>query len=254
MLIRSVIFVCLFNVLTVIQLLFWTPVFFFMSRENCWKVVRCWAWLSLHVHHWLIGTRFEFRGTENIPDGGYIMAAKHQSTWETYTMVLFLRDPSYILKRELMFLPFFGWFAMKADVISVNRGKKSEALKAMTRKAREHCESGRQIVIYPEGTRTHAYAPPSYKYGITHMYSSINVRVLPIALNSGLFWPRKGWRLYKGTIIVEFLPVIEPGLSGDQFSKHMQDMIEDTSNALMAEAQADPEFDGPAPPPVTDYL
>ena len=240
---RSVLFIVLFNLSTALQLLFWTPVYFFMKQEDGWKVVKVWAWISLWLQHIIIGTRYEFRGEENIPkDGGFIVAAKHQSSWETYTMVLFLQEPSYILKRELMFLPFFGWFAWKMKVIPVNRGKRLIALQAMNEHAEKQIADGRQIVIYPEGTRTRAYAEPKYKYGITHMYSNISARVLPAALNSGLFWPRNSWHLKRGTCILEFLPVIEPGLEADDFSKKLETVIETKTNALLAEAEADPEF------------
>ncbi len=245
MILRSVLFVILFNVMTVIQLLFWTPVYFFLPRHEGWKVIRSWGWLNLWMQHWLIGTRYDFRGLENIPEeGGFILASKHQSSWETYTMLLFLRDPSYILKRELMLLPFFGWFAMKLEVIGVNRGKRSEALRMMNRDAARQLENGRQIVIYPEGTRTMAYSEPRYKFGITHMYENLGARVLPAALNSGLFWPRNSMRLYKGTCVLEFLPVIEPGLEGKEFSETLSSSIEEKSNALMDEVHHDPEFDG----------
>ena len=145
-----------------------------------------------------------------------------------------------------MFLPFFGWFALKMKVIPVNRGKRSEALRAMTKVAREQYQSGRQIVIYPEGTRKNAFDEPSYKYGITHMYQHAHARILPAALNSGLFWPRKGWKLYKGTCVLEFLPVIDPGMEPEEFSKNLEQAIEEKTNALMAEAASDPEFTGQA--------
>ena len=245
MLTRSVLFVALFNLSTFIQMIFWTPVFFFLPREDGWKVVKFWAWNSLWLQHLLIGNRFEFRGVENLPkDGGWIFAAKHQSTWETYTMLLFTVDPSYVVKRELMLIPFFGWFAWKMSIISVNRGKRNEALRSMTAEAGRQYRHGRQITIYPEGTRKRAYDPPSYKFGVTHMYSSIDARVVPVALNSGVFWPRNGLRLYKGTIIMEFVPVIEPGLSQEEFSKMLEAVIEERTSDLLAEAECDPEFDG----------
>jgi len=245
MLLRSILFVILFNLSTFLQLIFWTPVYFFLPREDGWKVPKSWAWISLWLQHLLIGTRYDFRGVENIdPDCGLLIAAKHQSTWETYTALLFIRDPSYILKRELMLLPFFGWFAWKMEVIAVNRGKRSEALRAMNRQAKQQLEDGRQIVIYPEGTRTRAYTEPAYKYGITHMYNTIGARVLPMALNSGLFWPRNSLRLYKGTCVMEFLPIIEPGLEQTEFAETLETRIESATAKLLAEAEADPEFDG----------
>lgn len=242
---RSILFVFLFNLSTFVQMIFWTPVFFFLPREDGWKVVKAWAWNTLWMHHLLIGTRFEFRGQENLPkEGGWLFASKHQSSWETYTMLLFCPDPSYILKRELMLIPFFGWFAMKMDVIPVNRGKRSEALRQMNKEAKRQYQAGRQITIYPEGTRRAAYAPPKYKFGITHLYTNLNARVVPVALNSGLFWPRREKRLYKGTIIMEFMPVIEPGLSQDEFSSILMESIEAKTAELLKEAEADPEFDG----------
>jgi len=245
MLFRSVLFNILFILTTALQLVFWTPVYFFLPREDGWKVVKLWAWITLWMQYLIVGTRFDFRGTEHIPKtGGFILACKHQSSWETYTVVPFLADPSYILKRELMFVPIFGWFAWKMKVISVNRGKKSEALKDMARTARQQYEDGRQIVIYPEGTRKFAFDEPSYKYGITHMYTNVNARVLPAALNSGLFWPRRGWMLYKGTCVLEFMPVIEPGLDGKDFAKKLETTIEEKTSQLMQEAANDPEFTG----------
>ena len=245
MLLKSVLFNILFLLSTALQLVFWLPVYFFLPREDGWKVVKLWAWFTLWMQHILIGTRYEFRGTENIPkSGGFILASKHQSSWETYTMVPFLTDPSYILKRELMFVPIFGWFAWKMKVIAVNRGKKSEALKDMTKTARQQYEDGRQIIIYPEGTRKNAFDKPSYKFGIAHMYTNANARILPVALNSGLFWPRRGWMLYKGTCILEFLPVIEPGIEQKAFAAKLEKVIEEKTNALMQEAANDPEFTG----------
>ncbi len=245
MLFRSVLFNILFLLSTAVQLVFWTPVYFIIPREDGWKVVKLWAWLTLWMQYLIVGTRFDFRGMQHIPkEGGFILACKHQSSWETYTVVPFLADPSYILKRELMFVPIFGWFAWKMKVISVNRGKKSEALKDMARTAKQQYDAGRQIVIYPEGTRKLAFDEPSYKYGITHMYTNVNARVLPAALNSGLFWPRRGWMLYKGTCVLEFMPVIEPGLEGKEFSEKLEKTIEDKTTALMQEAANDPEFTG----------
>jgi 1-acyl-sn-glycerol-3-phosphate acyltransferase len=243
MLIRSVLFTQLFNISTFLMILFWTPVFYFMRRENGWKVVKLWGLYSLWLQNKLIGTTFDFRGVENIPqEGGAIIGAKHQSTWETYTMLLFLRDPSYILKRELILLPFFGWFALKMRVISVNRGKRSKALKAMNIEAKQQYADGRQIVIYPEGTRMHSYQPTNYRYGITHMYEQIGARVVPVALNSGLFWPRRGWKVHKGTCVLEFMPVIEPGLEPEVFSHTLEKTIEDKTAQLHAEAENDPIF------------
>lgn len=243
MALRSILFAQLFNLSTFLMIVFWMPVFFIMSREDNWKVVRLWGLYSLWLQNKLIGTRFDFRGLEHVPsEGGLLVAAKHQSTWEVYSMLLFLKDPSYILKRELIFLPFFGWFALKARVIAVNRGKRSRALKDMATKARKQYEEARQIVIYPEGTRRLVDAPANYRYGITHMYDAMQARVLPVALNSGLFWPRGRSKLYPGTCVLEFMPVIEPGLEPEKFAEQLQETIESKTAELIAEARRDPVY------------
>lgn len=241
--IRSVVFIILFNLSTFFQIIFWMPVFFFLKPEDGWKVPKLWAWNSLWLQHALIGTRYDFRGVENIPKNkGLLIAAKHQSTWETYTLLPFMTLPSYIVKRELMLLPLFGWFAMKMNVIGVNRGKRSKALSEMTQVASKQYDEGRQIVIYPEGTRKKAYDPPNYKYGITHMYVNMKADVLPVALNSGLFWPRNGMKLNAGTCIVEFLPLIKTGLTQEEFASKLETVIEEKTTELLAEAEADPEY------------
>ena len=244
-LVRSALFVFLFYVNTFVQMLFWVPVYFFFPRKDCWRIVRIWGLSNLWLQHFLVGTRFDFRGIENLPeDDGFVLASKHQSTWETYATLLFIKDPSYILKRELMFIPLFGWFAWKAEVIAVNRGRRSEALRQMNQKARQQLSEGRQIVIYPEGTRREAFAAPAYKYGVTHMYENIGATVVPAATNSGMFWPRNSFQLYCGTCILEFLPALQSGLGADEFSRQLQSGIEGKTTELLSEALADPEYDG----------
>ncbi len=236
--VRSLIFNLVFYLSITLQMLFWIPVYFFLKREDCWNVVRIWGVTSLWFQNRIVGTKFRFDGLENIPEkGGFIVGGKHQSAWETFALLLFLKDPSYILKRELMYVPLFGWFAAKAKVVSVNRGKRSVALAMMTKAAAKQLKEGRQIVIYPEGTRVLPYSPPKYKFGIAHMYIETGCRVLPAALNSGLFWPRQSFLRYPGTITLRFLPMIEPGLSLDEFRQRLENDIENATNRLMVDAE-----------------
>ena len=237
LLFKAVIFNIIVHLNILIQLVFWSPIFFFLPREDGWKIVKGIAWTCLWLQHKIVGSTFDFRGTENIPENaGCIIAAKHQSTWETYTMLLFLADPSYILKRELLFLPFFGWFAWKMDVVGVNRGRKGEALASMTRNSRVQYKEGRQIVIYPEGTRKKPGAEPNYKYGIVHLYKELDATIVPAALNSGLYWPRRSWYLYPGELVLEFLKPIEKGLSKDKFKAKLENVIETATNKIMDES------------------
>lgn len=244
-LLRSLVFTVAFYVATLAQMVFWTPVFFLLPRKFAWHIPRLWAKSLLWLQHVIIGSRYEFRGLHNIPRGRpFIVASKHQSTWETYTGLLFLDDPSYVLKRELMFIPLWGWYATKMKVVPVDRGRRGVALAAMAATAGRQYHEGRQIIIYPEGTRTAAGAAPRYKYGITHLYTAIGATVLPVAVNSGLYWPRRSWRLYPGTIVMEFLEPIEPGLARDEFAAELERRIEAATDGLIAEAAS---CDNPPP-------
>ncbi len=231
---RSLAYNALFYLAISIQLVFWTPAFFLVSRADGWKIVRLWGWLNLWLQHKIIGSTFDFRGLENLPKGGgYIVAAKHQSTWETFTILLFLSDPSFIIKRELMFVPLFGWYAVKMRLVAVDRGRGGRALASMTEGARRELAAGRQLVIFPEGTRTTPYAPPRYKYGIVHLAEKLQVPVVPMALNSGLFWPRHSFLRYPGRITQEFLPAIGPGLPTGEFERRLERELEAATSAAM---------------------
>jgi len=247
-LLRSLIFQVLFFLSNTLQMIFWTPVFFFLDRPTAWKIVRLWAKSHLWLQAWIIGSSYEFRGTENIPHGrSFLVASKHQSNWETYTTLLFFEDASFVLKRELMSVPLFGWYLSKMRLVPVDRGKRSEALASMARNAAPQYREGRQIIIYPEGTRTIPGAAPAYKYGLVHLYGELEATVLPIALNSGIFWPRKSLLLYPGKIVMEFLPPIAPGLSREQFALEIETRIEAATNRLLTEAA-----DSPGAPPTAE--
>ncbi len=244
-LLRSIVFQILYYLSNALQMIFWTPVYFFLDRPTAWRIVRLWAKSHLWLQALVIGSKYEFRGLENIPRGRpFLVASKHQSNWETYTTLLFFDDPSFILKRELMRVPLFGWYMAKMNVVPVDRGKGSEALASMAKNSAPQYHEGRNIVIYPEGTRTKPGAAPKYKYGITHLYDALGATILPIALNSGLYWPKGSLLVHPGTIVMEFLPPIEPGMSREEFSGQLQDKIESATTRLLHEAA-----NGPNPPP-----
>ncbi|MCB1387509.1 MAG: 1-acyl-sn-glycerol-3-phosphate acyltransferase [Nitratireductor sp.] len=248
---RSALFTVLFYLSNALQMIFWTPVFFLMPRRDAWKVAKCWAYSHLWLQHVVCGTDYDFRGLDNLrPADNQLVAAKHQSAWETYTLILFFKDASYILKRILTYIPLFGWYLTKIKVVPIDRSRGKEALKSITRNALGHMrETERQVFIYPEGTRTRPGAEPLYKYGVVHLYDTLKVPVQPVALNSGLYWGRRSLLVRPGTIIMEFLPVIEPGLSKGAFAKRLETVIETASNRLIAEAAA-----SSLPPPLAREL
>ncbi|CAN7550094.1 1-acyl-sn-glycerol-3-phosphate acyltransferase [Bosea sp. LjRoot90] len=250
LLIRSL----LFNVAFYLNLAFWllaAMVTMVLPRRFLLKIAVSWGRTSLWLMRVIVGTRCEIVGTENIPPGGIIMAAKHQSTWETFALVTVFRNPVYILKRELTWLPFFGWCLIKLRMIPVDRGARSRALQEVTRRAKiELGENGRQLMIFPEGTRRPAGAEPAYKYGVTHLYTELGLPCVPVALNAGLFWPRRSLIKRPGTIRVEILPAIPPGMKKMAFHALLQEQIETASNRLLADGLAELERLG-VPPPVS---
>jgi 1-acyl-sn-glycerol-3-phosphate acyltransferase len=169
-----------------------------------------------------------------------LVAAKPQSAWETFALLPLFDDPSFIIKRELTWIPLYGWYTRKSGMIPVDRAAGRAALLAMTRAARALAEDGRQILIFPEGTRSAPGAPPDYKPGIALLYGELGVPCLPIALNSGHCWPRRSWIRRPGTIVVELLDPIPPGLPKRAFLRQLQETIEPATDRLVAEARGGP--------------
>jgi 1-acyl-sn-glycerol-3-phosphate acyltransferase len=232
----------LFNIAFYINIVVWMIVLlptFLLPRRMFMRSVQAWAKSSLWLMRVLAGTAVEYRGLERIPAGGFIVASKHQSLWETFALLPVFDDPTFILKRELRWIPMFGWYTRKADCIPVDRKAGSQALLAMTAKAREEVRDGRQILIFPEGTRRPAGAPPAYKYGVSHLYKSLGVPCLPLALNSGLYWPRRKFIRRPGKIVLEILEPIPAGLERAVMFRLLQERIESASDRLYDEGRRD---------------
>lgn len=199
---------------------------------------RCCLWL-LRV---IIGTTLEVRGIENLPKGAALIASKHQSTWETFALIPLLTDPAMVMKAELAWIPFYGWFAHKFGHIFVARQRGPTALRRLIADAKARASDNRQIVIFPEGTRQSSGAPPAYKPGVVALYEGLGLPCVPVALNSGAFWPRRSLTRYPGTIVVEFLKPIPPSLERNVFRELLQTRIETASAQLLNEAQSSDKF------------
>lgn len=235
--IRSVIFNLAFYTFLFLLMFFALPIFL-LPWKWVWWMPTTWARTSLWMLRVLAGVKFELRGIENKPEGGVLIASKHQSTWETFVLLFVAERPAYLAKRELFMIPFFGWYLSRFRQISVNRARGSSALKSMIPQARAAVKDGRDVVIFPEGTRRTPGDPPSYKFGVTALYRILKVPVVPVALNAGVFWPRRTFLRYPGTIVMEILPPIEPGLSDDVFKETLIERIETASDKLLEEAKA----------------
>ena len=222
---RSLAFAAAFYVVTGLFLLLGSWLLF---------VPRSWAMYGLKLHArtscWLLryvgGVHMEVRGREFLPKAPCLVVSKHQSAWETFALIPLLSDPAIVLKDELKWIPFYGWFCVKFAHILVRRDKAAVALKAMIGDAQDRAAAGREIVIFPEGTRRAPAAPPDYKPGYVALYEGLGIPCVPVALNSGLYWPRRSLLRYPGTIIVEILPPIAPGMPRKEFRRLFEEQLE----------------------------
>jgi 1-acyl-sn-glycerol-3-phosphate acyltransferase len=184
----------------------------------------------------VVGLRVEVRGSVHLLNGPAIIASKHQSAWETFALYLIARDPAYVMKRELMRVPLFGWISWKQGMIPVDRQAGGAALRHLLRAAEKAIADGRQIIIFPQGTRVAPGERAPYQPGIVALYAKLGQPVVPVALNSGRFWPRRSFRKYPGTITVEILEPIPPGLSKTAFLAELERRIEAATARLDAMA------------------
>lgn len=236
-LVRSLVFNALFYVNIVTRMMVALPTIL-LPHQFILGVLRHYAASSLWLLRVVCGLRVQWRGRDKLPTGSYIVACKHQSLWETFALFALLPDPTYVLKRELMWIPLFGWLATKAGMIPIDRGSRASALASMTRAARREIARRRQIVIFPEGTRRPPGAEPRYLPGVALLYAQTGLPCVPVALNSGLFWPRRSFRRYPGTVLVEVLDPIPPGLDKRVFLKRLQTALEEATARLVSEGRA----------------
>ena len=235
--IRSWLFVLfLYGSLVVLGVLFLPTLL--LPRSAAMFGIRIWARLAKWGMRVICGAETELRNTEELKSEPVLVACKHQSTMDTVLPFLYLKDPCVVLKKELLWYPFFGWYALKTGMIPIDRSGSMKALKEMTKRAKTVVAEGRSLVIFPEGTR---YAPGTsgdYKTGIALLYKELDINCLPIALNTGLCWPPKGVPRYPGKMVVEFQPFIEPGLNRKAFMKELENRVETASMRLFEEGKA----------------
>src|SRR4051794_29428632 len=193
---RSAAFNAAFYLTTAFFLIFTLPLYLILPQWFAVGVVRTWAACETWLLKVIAGTRLEVRGRENLPTGAAIVAVKHQSAFETFAMVPLLRFPTIVMKRSIRWIPIFGVYTIKSGMIHVDRAGKTAALRALTDRARQETDKGREIIIFPEGTRRTPGAAPEYQTGIALLYRSLGVPVIPVALNSGVYWPRKSFLHY----------------------------------------------------------
>lgn len=233
---RSLLFNALFYLNLLLLMTAALPAFV-LPRRFVVGIAKQWGRNSLWLLRVICGVKVEYRGREKIPAGPLLIAAKHQSTWDTFALLHLFSDPTFVIKRELMWIPLFGWCSWKAGMIPVDRGAGKAALTAVAARTRAALLEGRQIVIFPEGTRRAPGAEPKYKVGIAHLYGEAVAPCLPIALNSGLFWPRRKLLRYPGTVVVDILDPIQPGLDKTSFLQRLEQDIETATARLIEQGR-----------------
>ena len=235
--IRSLLFNILYVTWTFTAPFVFAPLFIF-SRKASIRAGHPWAAVNLWLLRVLVGITHEVRGAEHITNAPVIYAAKHQSAWDTMIFLTLLQSPCYVLKRELLGIPLWGWYLWRMGMIAIDRSGTASTMKQMLRDAKARIHEGRTVIIYPEGTRTKPLASPHYHPGVVALYSQLNVPVIPVALNSGLFWGKDAFLKKSGKITISFLPPIPPGLPKKEFMSRLQDTIETESQNLCAHPTA----------------
>lgn len=209
-----------------------------MPHRFAMGVIRMWAGFILFGLRWICGVRVEVRGLEHRPAGAALIASKHQGMLDVIAPFTFLDDACFVMKKELKPLPFFGWFAWKTGMIAVDRAAHAKALKDMVRQARDRLAEDRQILIFPEGTRTTPGEPGDYKPGVAALYRDLQGPCWPVATNSGAHWPAHGFRRRPGLVVYQFLDPIPAGLKRAEFMAQLEARVEAASLALLTPPNA----------------
>ena len=232
---RSLVFNTLFVIWTsiVCLLILWT---FFMPYKTLLIFVRMWlrqiTWMEKHI----AGISYKVIGQDHVPEGACIIAAKHQSTWETFKLHMLFEDPAVVLKKELLDIPLWGRYLARSGMIPIDRSAGTKALAIMMNAAHKAADEKRKIIIFPQGTRIPPGEYRPYKSGVMALYKELNLPVIPMALNSGLCWPKNSFTKKPGEITIEFLPPIPAGLPREVFMPRLKEELETASNRLLEQA------------------
>ena len=204
-----------------------------LPRKYTALLIHNWSKIMLFLFRKLDNLDWEVMGEENIPLGPFIVASKHQSIWDTVFFTAFFADAAMVLKKIIIFIPFYGWHAIKAKMIWLDRGAHSKALKRLIKQGEECSKNNRPIIIFPEGTRSAVGEKGEYKSGISALYKFLGIPCIPVALDSGLYWQTKGLGRNPGKISVKFMPAIPSGLSRKDFERKLEEIIEEETNLLI---------------------
>lgn len=231
---------CLFNMsfysVTIVTCVAGLPGLF-LSRQGVYWIIHVYLTIVYGLEKYVLGLDYKIEGWEHVPkNGAFLIAAKHQSAYETLKLHRLFDDPAIILKKELLNIPLWGRFLSRIDPIAIDRRKGRQATQQVIEEAKRVQKQGRPMVIFPQGTRVRidqSVADKPYKIGVARMQEATGLPIIPLALNSGKFWPRKAWMKYPGCVTFKFLPPIEAGQPPDQVMEKLADMLEQESQKLL---------------------
>jgi 1-acyl-sn-glycerol-3-phosphate acyltransferase len=241
-LIRSLLFNLAFFGVTTLTVIVALPALL-LPRPAMRGIVRLWARIVLALLRWICGVRVEVRGMERIPAGAVVIAAKHQSAFDTFVWLQLVPDAAYVLKKELLAIPLYGWHARKAGMIPVDRSGGGAALRAMLRGVQQALAAGRQVVIFPEGTRTAPGSRVPYQPGIVAIAAATDAPVIPVATDSGRVWGRRAFHKRPGVIRISVLEPLPRGLPRARLLAALETAIEGETDRLLAEGAVDKPVD-----------
>ena len=232
---RSLLFQILFYAWTALCAVLGAP---FMLAPTLWmmRFGTEWSRITLWLLRVAAGLTHEVRGREHLPAGPALIAMKHQSAWDTFAAPILFPLAAMVIKRELGYVPFYGWYALKAGMIPIDRKGGAKALKRMVDACGDRLALGRSIMIFPEGTRSAVGAKARYQPGVAALYSALDVPLVPVAVNSGLFWGRRAFTKRPGKIVAEILPAIAPGGDRRAVLAELEERIEQATARLVAES------------------
>jgi len=215
------------------------PTFLLPRQATLW-FIRLYVRLVILGLRLICGIRVEIRGREHVPGGPVLIAGKHQAMLDVFVPFLIFDDPVLVMKRELLWYPGLGWYALKTRMLAIDRSGGAKTMKKMLSAAKRRVhEEGRQMLIYPEGTRALPGAPPTYKpAGIRAFYKSLDVPMVPLATNSGLCWPAHGMVRRSGHVVYEVLPPVPSDLDSKVMLKTLEQALETASDQLLDEGLA----------------
>ncbi len=218
--------------LTIVLSIAFTPLLL-LPRDALRRAIHMWSRLAIWGLKVIGGVRLEVRGVERLPAGAYLVASKHQSMFDIIPPFAAMPDPIFVMKKELMRIPLFGWLCKKSGMVEVDRGAAAQAMRKLINDARDRLSGPRQLIIFPEGTRQAPGSPPDYKPGVAGIYRDLELPCVPVATNSGVYLTVDGLVKKRGVVVIEILEMIPPGLKRADFMRILQERIETASDALL---------------------